>query len=835
MGSDQPPPNNSNNNNNNSYHQLGSSPIPGLPPFLMRPMQSDSSDGPSSGNQANQTPPQPNGNATQREGSTFTTSDSTESAIPVVGEGTVSADQERQVLLLMLLAQVCALHDPTPKTFTIHVVELFERGILDRDSIHFLFELGLVPSLTPTRAMLTGATAASATANANDSDAADVSEELALATLQNPNWMTSTNMDAQQRSAEAYAIRSMLAQIEQLHHQQQQQKQKLPRRRDRPSDQHSPKDDSPTNGNANNNNDDNNNPKPWDIKHFPLSLSRYQRDFQQVALLAAGSFGQVFHAKRHFDGCDYAVKRVDFDATGYSNETIQQVVREVECLAKVSDHPNVVRYFTSWLEPSWMTGGKPPDAAPSAGPRRVGVRADNPQLAWQDATLESDSDSDDDCFQAKSITKFANVSYAYEEESTSYFGGGGMDVSSSGGGMWQRRAFSFESSVESGEPTWESYYDPSMDEYNGGNAMHGSNAKGRPSRRGQHAQQQQQQQQSKPALAPYRYQISLYIQMQLCHPASLADWIRERNATVPESANTARMGPALEIFEQIVQGLGHVHTMGIVHRDLKPANIFASRDGKVIKIGDFGLSRELGELQRGTPSRPTSPTKGSQDHWHSAKKGGNSMIVRHTNQALAPFQARATTVDPLTAGVGTRSYAAPEQLSSKSYSTAADIFSLGLIFLELVCCFETEHERLHNFQECRNGNLPCWIAELDPQVASILLACTRPDPDERPTAGDILQLLHSKRPPRRAYNHYPAALSSSGPIISESVQEVPSSELQDDAASATTLNSTTLLRESLKQRDEALAQHKRELEEKDREIERLRQEMERMMAGRDAG
>lgn len=31
---------------------------------------------------------------------------------------TVSVDKERQVLLLFLLAQVCALHDPTPRTFT---------------------------------------------------------------------------------------------------------------------------------------------------------------------------------------------------------------------------------------------------------------------------------------------------------------------------------------------------------------------------------------------------------------------------------------------------------------------------------------------------------------------------------------------------------------------------------------------------------------------------------------------------------------------------------------------------------------------------------------------
>ena len=31
---------------------------------------------------------------------------------------TVSVDRERQMLLLFLLAQICALHDPTPRTFT---------------------------------------------------------------------------------------------------------------------------------------------------------------------------------------------------------------------------------------------------------------------------------------------------------------------------------------------------------------------------------------------------------------------------------------------------------------------------------------------------------------------------------------------------------------------------------------------------------------------------------------------------------------------------------------------------------------------------------------------
>ena len=52
---------------------------------------------------------------------------------------------ERQTLLLMLLGQVCSLHDATPRTFVVHVIALYERGILDYNSIRFLFELGLVP------------------------------------------------------------------------------------------------------------------------------------------------------------------------------------------------------------------------------------------------------------------------------------------------------------------------------------------------------------------------------------------------------------------------------------------------------------------------------------------------------------------------------------------------------------------------------------------------------------------------------------------------------------------------------------------------------------------
>ncbi len=73
------------------------------------------------------------------------------------------------------------------------------------------------------------------------------------------------------------------------------------------------------------------------------------------------------------------------------------------------------------------------------------------------------------------------------------------------------------------------------------------------------------------APSTYKYQICLFIQMQLCHPSSLADWIKERNSnceSFDSEERQARARVAFEIFRQIVNGLAHVHSKGIIHRDL---------------------------------------------------------------------------------------------------------------------------------------------------------------------------------------------------------------------------------------------------------------------------
>ncbi|MFC1569556.1 serine/threonine protein kinase [bacterium] len=91
------------------------------------------------------------------------------------------------------------------------------------------------------------------------------------------------------------------------------------------------------------------------------------------------------------------------------------------------------------------------------------------------------------------------------------------------------------------------------------------------------------------------------------------------------------------IIYQICKGLEHAHKSGVIHRDLKPANIMISKLGQV-KILDFGV---------------------------------------------AHFQAEEN-LTALGAILGTYHYMSPEQALGKKVTPASDIFSLGILFYELL-------------------------------------------------------------------------------------------------------------------------------------------------------
>jgi serine/threonine protein kinase/Tol biopolymer transport system component len=94
---------------------------------------------------------------------------------------------------------------------------------------------------------------------------------------------------------------------------------------------------------------------------------------------------------------------------------------------------------------------------------------------------------------------------------------------------------------------------------------------------------------------------------------------------------------AVRMIEQIARGLGKAHAQGIIHRDIKPDNVIVTRDG-VAKILDFGLAK-LALASRITKSNTT---------------------------------------------VGTAAYMSPEQIRGENVGPQADIWSLGVVFFELL-------------------------------------------------------------------------------------------------------------------------------------------------------
>lgn len=120
-----------------------------------------------------------------------------------------------------------------------------------------------------------------------------------------------------------------------------------------------------------------------------------------------------------------------------------------------------------------------------------------------------------------------------------------------------------------------------------------------------------------------------YLVMEYIEGQTLKQFIKDNGPLTPEQS--------LPIMQQIVSALANAHHNGIVHRDVKPQNILMDSDGNA-KITDFGIAMALSA---------TAHTK--------------------TNSVI-----------------GTVHYLSPEQARGRMATKKSDIYSLGIVFYELL-------------------------------------------------------------------------------------------------------------------------------------------------------
>ena len=159
---------------------------------------------------------------------------------------------------------------------------------------------------------------------------------------------------------------------------------------------------------------------------------------------------------------------------------------------------------------------------------------------------------------------------------------------------------------------------------------------------------------------------------------------------------------AVDIIQQVCLALEAAHSEGVVHRDLKPQNIMLDQQGRA-SVMDFGIARSL-------------------------EFGGMTQTG---------------------ALVGTPEYMSPEQVRGEHADVRSDLFTLGIIFQELltgVLPYQAETAMASMFKRTkeRAASVHHFNPEVPPLLGEIVAKCLEIQPQDRyQTAREVYDALEA--------------------------------------------------------------------------------------------
>lgn len=187
-------------------------------------------------------------------------------------------------------------------------------------------------------------------------------------------------------------------------------------------------------------------------------------------------------------------------------------------------------------------------------------------------------------------------------------------------------------------------------------------------------------------------------------------------------------GQAVAVIPQICEALQYAHAEGVVHRDIKPENILIDSKGRV-KIADFGLAKL-------------------------AERSAAEFTLTGTHQVM-----------------GTPRYMAPEQMEgSRTVDHRADIYSLGVVFYELL----TGELPMGQFEP------PSVRAGADVRLDEVVMRALAREPERRfQSAGELKSCVE-------AISSVSSAAAESSPGVDSNYVAGASTIIEREAAAAWT-------------------------------------------------